>query len=129
MHKRGSHGSVELRLWQNIPEWYVAKVQDNLWAARIGYAVTEPREQIAYEDEYVKLSVFNAETKPVLGYTLLAKKQFNIVKRDWYLTLIDPGVTQHHSPTTVFNDAQVFLRKFNGAKDSSYWMILRCRTT
>jgi hypothetical protein len=104
-------------------------VEDDLYAARVGFAVTEPRELIAYEDDNIKLSLFTTEAKAVLGYTLLAKKNYNIVKRDWYISFIDTNTTKHHSPVVLYKDAQVFLRKFNGVQDPSYWMILRYRTT
>jgi len=128
MHKR-SPDSLDLKLWHNIPEWCIAKVSDNIYAIRVGHAVTEPRVITSFEDDNVKLCVFNAEVKPVLGYTIQTKKTFNIVKRDWYLSLIDPTVENHHSPSIIFKDAEVFLRKFNGKEDTSYWLTLRGRTT
>lgn len=129
MHKHSSDSKPELKFWQNIPDWQMAQVNDKLYAARIGYAVTEPKEQTVYEDNFIKLSLFSTEAKTVLGYTILAKMEYNTVKRDWYLGLINPNVTTHHSPVVLYKDAQVFLRKFNGETDHSYWMILRNRTT
>lgn len=127
MHERSSH--VELKVWQSLKDWQVSELTDNLFAARIGYAVTEPRVKVAYEDDNVKLSLFQTEAKAVLGYTLFVKEPFNVVKREWYVSLINPKVDKHHSPEVAYNDSQVFLRKFNNLTDPSYWMILRWRTT
>jgi hypothetical protein len=111
-----------------MPDWCLAQIKENLFATRMGYALTEPKEITSYEDDKVRLCSYLTEAKKVLGYTLLAKNDFAINKRSWHISFINKNTESHHSPKVVYKDQQLHFHRFNSITDASYWLVIRYRT-
>lgn len=128
MYQRSTNRNrLDLKIWQNMPDWCIAELSEDLYATRMGFALTEPKEVVAFEDSNIKLCSYYTEAKKVLGYTLLAKDKFGVSKRTWHVALLNPKAAEHHSPKVVYKDAQLHLHRFNDI-DPSYWMVIRWRT-
>jgi len=113
--------------WEQLPEWEVSKLHDDMYAIRIGTSINKPKKNCIYEDVNIKIiQLING--KLILGYLIYLKRKdkFRLLHERWWLSLLS-DVDRHYNQQVIYNDKQIYVYKFNNKKRPSYWIIARNR--
>lgn len=122
-----SRSKEPLLPWNSFPEGQIVNYESNLWVVRTGVVVNRPRKAKKFEDSYLALHMLSGESNSVLGYTLLAKREFdNVFEQDTFISFLS-NVEQHTRPKYLYKDPKVHLLRFNTTRHPSYWFLVRYR--
>lgn len=113
--------------WQSLPEWEISQVGDE-YAIRINTVVDYNKSICVYNDKNITINEIKTCNNLTFGYTISVRQnKFFTLKRKWWLSLLS-NVEEHSNPVVVYNDSQIYLYRFNGTKNPSYWLVIRWKT-
>lgn len=123
MHQRDPN-YVGLNTWQSLTNSAICQLNDSTYICRLSHPVIEPRQTIGYKDNNLTLYAYRTDPKSVLGYAVTLHTKFNVVQSSWYISFINKNVTAHTNPNIVYQDGNMYFRKFNEI-NHSYWLTLK----
>jgi len=114
--------------WNSLPENVISQHSDTLWVVRTGVVATKTKRHKQFEDSHILMFSLEGEGNSVLGYVLQLKKEFPaFFSKESYVSFFSDVTVPHKEPKVMFKDQKVYLYRFNGTKNPSYWFLFRSR--
>ena len=113
----------------DFPRWSIIEAGRGKWLIKVVEGnVDVPTQSVeVYKDTEIALSELHLTNGNVYGYSLdiLEPSRFKCLNRAWYIQVINKTVTEHSKPKEVYSNKVMYLYRFNGKTDGSYWLALR----